>query len=383
MISRLVLVGVVGALGISVPTWPEVREWMGAAHSWTASQLAAWDACSRSEVDSITMVPTPRPLPVGTGRDAGGDLRPSERLATKFEPIVIDERVWDLADALNQKAEGLVIAWGEWIARGRPSEGIEKRSNDARRRDNFSPAFVTEGLDVTLMAALVQAAESPNAPAVPIVAPIAERRCRAPFAPLVCAFTRSSSTPQTPTKDRVKTSVPASDPGAVTLPSLGMRPVSDAMPGTGPELDCFAPPFDPPAAAVAVANTMPGTGPELDCFARPFDLPAPAVPVATGTRPAFDPIDPGTKPGTGMAERLNRASEGLAVDRPAPILNDRDQPQPSSRPGPIAPPAAPVAEVPRPIPAPHVAQALRLTGEAVHAWMNVLTGPAIVQVSAR
>ena len=44
MISRLVLVGVVGALGISVPTWPEVQEWMGAAHSWTAYQLAVWDA---------------------------------------------------------------------------------------------------------------------------------------------------------------------------------------------------------------------------------------------------------------------------------------------------------------------------------------------------
>ena len=178
MISRLVLVGVVGALGISVPTWPEVREWMGAAHSWTACQLAAWDACSRSEADSIMMVPTPRPVPVESGRDAGSELRRSDPPSPTFDPIAVDESEWELVFELNRKAEGLDMASGALIAPGRPSDGTVKRSDDARQRDDLSPAVVTEALELKLMAALVQAAESADATAVPIAAPSAERRCR-------------------------------------------------------------------------------------------------------------------------------------------------------------------------------------------------------------
>ncbi len=364
MISRLVLVGVVGALGISVPTWPEVREWMGAVHSWTAWQLAAWDACSRREVDSIAMVPTPRPLPAEIGLAAATDaraIRPAPLPA--FEPIVVDRarmgpgvRIESQGRRARHRFGRRGCEFGAEIAETRPSDASRKDSNEARRRDDLSRPLVADALELKLMAALVQAAESADAPAFPITTPVAEGRCRVPASPLACVFTRSSSATRPAASDRAIASASSPGPAGTTLPSVGRRSLND---------------------------TMPGTGPKLDCFAEPFDQPAPAVAVATSSRPAFDLIDPGTEPGAGLAEELNSASHGLAVELLAPILDHRDPPEPSPRSAPIAHPAAPVREVPRPVPAPHVAQALRLTGEAVHAWMNVLTGPAIVQVSVR
>ena len=43
MILRLVLVGMVGALGVSIPAQPGCEHWYGSAQAWATSLLAQWD----------------------------------------------------------------------------------------------------------------------------------------------------------------------------------------------------------------------------------------------------------------------------------------------------------------------------------------------------
>ena len=43
MMLRLVLVGMVAALGVTIPSRPDGRGWLGSAERWAKSVLADWD----------------------------------------------------------------------------------------------------------------------------------------------------------------------------------------------------------------------------------------------------------------------------------------------------------------------------------------------------
>ena len=136
--------------------------------------------------------------------------------------------------------------------------------------------------------------------AVPIAAPIAERRCRAPFAPLACVFTRSSTAPRPVASDRAIASAPTPESGR-------------HHPGVGRS----------PAPVRRDARDRPGAG---------LLRPALRSTRAGGRRHDRARVrhsirsTPGRTPAAGLADELNRASEGLAVDLPAPVFDDRDQP---------------------------------------------------------
>ncbi len=61
MISRLVLVSMVAALGLSVPSWPEFERGFNSFRSWTTAHLAEWDTWRPSKDDSITVPEVPVP----------------------------------------------------------------------------------------------------------------------------------------------------------------------------------------------------------------------------------------------------------------------------------------------------------------------------------
>jgi hypothetical protein len=50
MFSRFVLLGMVGALGITLPGGKEASHWLEAANSWAVARLADWDGSSASEL---------------------------------------------------------------------------------------------------------------------------------------------------------------------------------------------------------------------------------------------------------------------------------------------------------------------------------------------
>jgi hypothetical protein len=314
MMTRLVLVGMVAALGITVPAWSELPGWMKAAHSWTAWQLAEWDRSAPSEVETIMMPPPP------------------VRRVVAFETIVPDDRSSDIADALNRAAEGLNIPPEATIARRQPKHKGNTRVAPERTLAEYSGVPGIDSMEMKLMAELLGAAEPSHGDGQPAESIVTPRRSTAMIPPIVCVFTRS-----------------VSPPPAVAIAS----PPIEAAPG-------LAETASTPAPVEPVADPTAEIFGTLQCFAEGIDPSQPAETVAALPDCVFEPIDPETTRNASLAAEVNQRAPG-GSDRLAQ--------------------AAPVADDVR-TPA-DVAQALRLTREAVHAWMKVMTRPAIVHVSAR
>jgi hypothetical protein len=369
MLTRLVLVGMVAALGITVPTRPEILGWIKTAHSWTASRLAEWDPCEPSQVDAIAVVPmpprapiemnpdvaaAPRPSTVVAGREGRTAVSPREgRPAPAFEPIVVVDWAIGLADELNRAAEGLDIPVLPASDNHRATVEVQGLAGFVRKSTDFGLVLPADTVEQKLATLWFQAEEGPDGTGFPTDSPLSGRRWGAAIPPISCRFSGPS------TAERI-------------------APTEDAVTGLADALNRLADRIDPSmwTAAVAVASewtlAIASAGPRLP---------------SGGDRstPAFVPIDPVTTMDSDLAHELNRASEGLAVVPDASVGEPCPKPESLVQQGPLPTPRVPVEGVgaSHSDPPPDVGLALRLTREAAHAWMNVLTGPAGVRVSAR
>jgi hypothetical protein len=208
------------------------------------------------------------------------------------------------------------------------------------------------------MAELWLAAERSEGAIGPAEAPIALRRTKAAVAPADCVFTPSVLT------------LPTVRPAMV--PSAESRSIPVAV---GPQRELIEP----------LTDAQPDIAGELNRFGESCEVAGPGTPLSAPSKPRFDPIDPGTTLDTGLAFELNRISDGITLAWETAGPPEEPQPQPSPRPTHPDPiPTRVVAEPPSPPgPSPDVARAIRLTGEAVHAWMRLMTRAYGVRVSAR
>jgi hypothetical protein len=342
MMTRLVLVGMVAALGISVPTWADFRGRVIAAHSWTAHQLAEWDTSARHRADAIALPPVVKAVP-------------------RFEPIEVDELASSPADELNRFAEGPEIVPEALVARRRPTNGPAERPKAGPVPSEFSPMPGIDIPELKWMADLWAAADpSPGAMGA-VEAPISARRPKARMMHSECHFTASVGQSTTGRPAPVP-SVPAGSLAATVAPPSGrIEPMIDGQTDIAGELNRF------------------GEGFEAGPSAEPLSS------VSSG--PRFEPIDSDATLDTGLAIELNRVSDGLNTAWTAEDHSGDPRPEPRSPSSqPQAPPNATLtlAEPPSAVdPSPDVEQAIRLTGEAVHAWMRLISGSAAVRVSVR
>src|SRR5581483_7823241 len=103
MISRMILVGLVAVLGVSLPSRSESDGWLSSAHDWVIAQLADWDTYTPGEDGCISMPEVSAPLPRNAARKAGGA---DVKAPAAFEVIpVADDRANRLADELNRLSE--------------------------------------------------------------------------------------------------------------------------------------------------------------------------------------------------------------------------------------------------------------------------------------
>ena len=338
MMTRLVLVGMVAALGISVPTTPDIQGWMNAVHSWTAHQLANWDTSAHQQANAITLPP-----PV--------DFVPA------WHPIVVEAEVSGPAYDLNRAAEGLDIVLAPEMGRRTPSVEATERTTPGTVLGEFPVAPAVETLEMRVMSDLLLAAERANSEVRPAEGEVIGPRAKSIVSPAECVFTPGK--PATPATSGPTSPIVESGPTAVAIASKTdlIEPVAD----TPPELDG-----------------------EASWFVQAIERTQPAAIVSTASEPPFDPIDPGSSVDEGLAFELNRAADVVAITR-----DPGDHPETSShatlnRADTPVQPTAPMEErSPSPGPSPDVAHAIRLTGEAALAWMKIVTGPAVVQVSVR
>src|SRR5262245_29369184 len=101
MTLRLVLVGMVAALGVSIPSQPSSENWFDSAEAWATSLLAQWDSWEPAEDDGA--IPAGKRdhlsceecrlarlrLTTNALRAAQGD--PPAPKADTFEPIRVSE----------------------------------------------------------------------------------------------------------------------------------------------------------------------------------------------------------------------------------------------------------------------------------------------------
>ena len=107
MISRMILVGLVAVLGVSLPSRSESGDWLTSAHAWAIAQLAEWDAYTPGEELSLIVPEVPDSSPREAPQAA---TRPNTPASVAFEPIPVGDDLHNgLADELNRMAEGLDI----------------------------------------------------------------------------------------------------------------------------------------------------------------------------------------------------------------------------------------------------------------------------------
>lgn len=352
MISRLVLVGMVATLGISVPSWSELHRAMRAFHSWTASQLAEWDYSASKGRDEILMAPMLRDATVATVRGSG---RLSPMPVRSFEPIPIEDRAADIALELNRRAEGLIVTPEEAGAGRRRREPAPPGTIARRQRTELIAEPLPDTLELRLAFEMMQTAErSQEGPAVAAV-----DRMEFPPRPEAAVSSRDA-TPARPTEP----AIPAANRVATTAASSA--PIDGGPSEFAARLDrstggsdiwpdnVFADPIAENSTAharVTSTDTLPD-----NVFAGP------------AASPTFEPIETRVEVAFDAATGRNRAPDRPADGGPASQRVEHSAP---------APP--PVEAEPRG----ELGQAIRLTHDAIHAWMNVLTGPAVVHMSAR
>lgn len=145
MISRFVLVGLVAALGISIPTRSELASCVTALHEWTATGLAALDASGHRPLRPVLLAWVP------------------ERQRPVYAPIEPATSVVGIADELNRMADGVEVP---------PPSAHPRRSGVPEPlvgQPNFIPADTMEEKLVVELRRIVAEVPSPETPISPTI----------------------------------------------------------------------------------------------------------------------------------------------------------------------------------------------------------------------
>ena len=105
MLSRMILVGLVAVLGVSLPSRSESGGWLTSAHEWVIARLAEWDTYTPRE-DVFIVGET---LDSSTGKATQAETCTNTTTSVPFEPIPLGDLDIALADELYRMAEGLDI----------------------------------------------------------------------------------------------------------------------------------------------------------------------------------------------------------------------------------------------------------------------------------
>jgi hypothetical protein len=385
MISRLVLVGMVAALGLSIPSWSEFERGFSSFRSWTTAQLAEWDTWQPREDDSITVPEMPSPprleirrvvtSPVVTGEQQPAPrsrLESSERAvegpsdcrivatvsslverqpsrtAIAFVPITVENDLTpDVADEFNRMCEGLEI---------RPTMPVETETSTHEVSLGSRNPVTTD--DLTSVASSIS-----------VELRLALRLCR---------FTETS---------RVDQTLPnSSDVNQETLQaSNSVDDIFDENPaGYEPAEEGLASDVRQQPITMAVKPTFELIEPSdevTDQIARELNRLTDGITITPevrathpARRPSFEPIVLAENLDSGVAYELNRASEGFGIVLPktgrasqresARTTHSESQPVPDTGDG-------------------NLRRAVRMTRDAARAWMDVLTGPPSDQMAFR
>ena len=384
MTLRLVLVSLVAALGLTLPGGQAIENWVASTQRWMNAKFADWDQATSRDGDYV-ILPEPgfllcnrapgvelkgpgaiveRDLPglaiacQETRREGSGGGNAPSRAVASWEPV----EVWDLvlpdvAMELNRANEGigitppplaktespLVVAFEPMEIAEEGPQGIVDRLNREHEGIGITPPPVLR----TQLAAQVSV-EGEEHPWLRIVA------AEASWEPAEGALGDGGAAPIADVAGSVE--------GNVVGKGLGLGMAGDETAASESGLDL------PGQVAMSVSDALfQGLAEALVVAERSLPEP-PAAPLATDLEArgevAFEPMDLPEELETGIAFELNRRNDGIGLSWPregssagqlgsvAGVREDRD-----------------------------FDRAVRLTRDALFAWVHVFTGPPLVTAS--
>jgi hypothetical protein len=399
MILRLVLVGLVGALGVTLPSRMECEDWFESARVWASARLADWDTWRPRGAESISVARVPIPPRLDVTLDEG---RPMVSSGAKPDPAIPFQspdrsvRRQIVRVATGEKTAGTegspdsaliafesIPADGSLLARAafelyRITEGLENQSSlmavGATPPTVLAPVLSTDSVELKLVVEMCLMMERSELDGT-VPAPAILRRSETdPFDPIY----EENAEGYESSAERWASNVQPDSPRGVA----------------GPNFD----PIDPPAD---LANRI---ADELNRLSEGMEIRAGATRTAGVRAPLFEPIDLAPRLESGIADELNRASEGLEIVSPGAGEPENREPIRLVGPERSPLPSSNASSAPQSPTQPDLArgsasscqprtdhstvdvtlgQAIRLTRDATLAWMNVLTGPTLVQMTSR
>jgi hypothetical protein len=385
MLSRMILVGLVAVLGVSLPSRSDSGSWLTPAHDWVIAQLADWDTYTPGKDCGFIATEAPDPLPREATR---APERTNTTTSVAFDPIPVTN---GLADELNRLAGGLdILATVTAIAES-PVDSVVVSSSDSvewKLAVELRRIAETSASDEPCSSqATPRAREAEMDPAIDeIFADASQVFAPATEAMATAAQPKSVSIAARPSCELAQTLVSQpceadADPTIDEIFADGSQvfaPSEQAMATAGqsesasiaaqPIFELIPPPVDF-ETDIATELNLCGEGVETTFE---DDAPTRSEPIRT-----FDSIEVPADLDSGIAYELNRASEGLEIALP-------EIRKPSEAPSPIPASAttANVQDEPNSGNA-SIGKALGLTRDAALAWMNVLSGTTPVMMTSQ
>ncbi|MGA2702835.1 MAG: hypothetical protein ABSH35_17295 [Isosphaeraceae bacterium] len=420
MTLRLVLVSLVAAMGLTIPSAPVIESWVASTQNWMNARFADWDTRNPQTADYVIVSDyydverlAPRPalssLPATAPEPSDRPGLPKASSATfsskpalledtrtaavrpvsfvrqrrSFEPIWVGEQLsLGIAYELNLKNEGTGVV---------PPKVVRKPAAAVR----FDPKPVVKKVYREVQLELAQWSRTLGSVLPRVVFPAASPRR---IEPVVVAKNPGGGADKLIQQSRgigINPPVASAPRPVVTSPA---RPALASQTSFGPmETSAslyFAGDLTPPAksvlptprreptkpSATPVAVRPPLSLPATETRELPDDLDievagelvreddgfgAPAraakAPVTAAT-PRFEPLEVSCDYYMGTAFELNFRNDGLSIPAESAVETAKTD-----------------------VPAPHsgrdLSRAVKLTRDAVYAWVNVFTGPALVTVS--
>jgi hypothetical protein len=368
MISRMILVGLVAVLGVSLPSRSESGGWLTSVHAWAIAQLAEWDTYTSGEDLGFIVTETPDSSP----REATQAATCSNTTASvAFEPIPVDDnRDTGLAYELNRMAEGLDNPATTTAIVESPTDFVAVSSSDS-----IELKLVVELCRIAENSARHETVSSPPIPqprtadAAPVIDEIFADGSNV-FAP---AEPEPASITQQPREANTATTIDElfADGSEVFAPA---EPELASITQPKPASIAARPEFEPIPPLVDLAMDIAA---KWNRFVEGIKIrPEDAAPRPVRT-PTFEPIKVPADLESGIAYELNHASEGLDNVPPAVRRLGDTRPQ--------IPGSEPTAHTEG-----HhnhgdasIGKALSLTRDAAFAWMNVLAGMTPVAMTSQ
>ena len=429
MTLRLVLVSLVAAMGLTIPSAPVIESWVASTQNWMNARFADWDTRNpqtpdyvivsdfydmkrlaphpaRSFLPATAPEPSARPGPPNAPSAAfsskpallqdtqSATVRPVSfvRERKPFEPIWVGEKLsLGIAYKLNLKNEGIGVVPPRVVRKPAATvrfdpipvvrkvyRGVQPELAQWRRMlgsvlprvvfpasppRRFEPIVVAKNPRGGVAEKLIQLSQGiginpavPGAPR-PAVASAPRPPVTSPSRPAVASES---------TFGPMETSTSLYFAGELTPPAKSVLPAPPMVP-TKPSATPVAvrPPLSP---AVTETRELPDdldieVAGELVRQGDGFGAPTPAAKAPlTAATPQFESLEVSCDYYVGTAFELNFRNDGFNIPAETVVHTAK-------------------IDVPAPHSARELSRAVKLTRDAVYAWVNVFTGPALVTVS--